>query len=81
MTETSIPLGKYRHYKESTHLYEVIGFARHSETHEEMVIYKAHYHSEQFGSQCVWVRPRAMFLEDVEYNGMTVPRFQFVESA
>jgi hypothetical protein len=81
MTEKSLKLGKYRHYRESENLYEVIGLALHSETHEEMVVYKALYDSEKFGNNRVWVRPKEMFLEDVEYDGVTVPRFQFVEFA
>ena len=80
MAEKTLKLGKYRHYK-SGDLYEVIGIALHTETLEELVVYRALYHSEKFGDNCMWVRPKAMFLEDVKYNGLTVPRFQFVETA
>lgn len=67
--------GKYRHYKGK--LYEVIGTARDSETLQEMVVYKALYDSE-FGKHALWVRPKKMFLETVEWEGKTVPRFEKV---
>jgi hypothetical protein len=60
--------GRYRHYKGN--LYEVIGIARHSETEEEMVVYRKLY-----GDHSLWVRPLTMFLEQVEVNGRLVPRF------
>ena len=63
-----LPLGKYRHYKGK--LYEVIGFAVHSETMEDMVIYKALY-----GERKTWVRPLAMWEELVSLNGTFVKRF------
>jgi len=75
MTEKSVKPGKYRHYK-SNNLYEVIGTALHSETLEELVVYRALYHSEKFGNNRIWVRPKEMFLGNVEYNNLTVPRFQ-----
>lgn len=67
-----VPLGKYRHYKGGE--YEVLGVARHSETHEELVVYRALY-----GDFDLWVRPLAMFLETVEVDGTCVPRFEHVE--
>ncbi|WP_058534517.1 DUF1653 domain-containing protein [Legionella saoudiensis] len=69
--------GKYRHYKNEK-LYEVIGLARHSETEEDMVVYKALYHCDDFGENQLWVRPKHMFFENVIHNGKTVPRFQRV---
>ena len=77
MTE-QIYYGTYLHYR-TEQLYEVIGFALHSETYEEMVIYKALYFCEKFGANQVWVRPRKMFLEMVEHNGCIVPRFMLVD--
>ncbi len=71
-----IKLGRYRHYKGK--LYQVIGIARHSETKEELVVYRALYQSEEFGENALWVRPKKMFLEDVEVNGKKIPRFQYV---
>ncbi|MBO5220288.1 MAG: DUF1653 domain-containing protein [Clostridia bacterium] len=62
--------GKYRHYKGN--LYEVVGVARHSETLEEMVVYRALY-----GEGGLWVRPMGMFLENVTVDGKTVPRFAY----
>ncbi len=63
--------GKYRHFKGQ--LYEVIGIAKHSETMEELVVYRALY-----DEQALWLRPKKMFLEKVKINGKTVPRFEFV---
>jgi hypothetical protein len=68
----SIPLGRYRHYKGGE--YEVLGVARHSETHEPMVIYRPLYN--QSG---LWVRPYAMFCEQVEVNGQLRPRFVLLQ--
>ncbi len=70
--------GTYKHYKGA--LYEVIGMARHSETLEEMVVYRALYDSADFGDRVLWVRPLTMFVEDIEYEGDMVPRFMFVDS-
>ena len=67
-----IKKGKYRHFKGNE--YEVIGTARHSETLEEMVVYKALY-----GEGGLWVRPASMWNETVERDGKTVNRFEFVE--
>ena len=66
--------GIYRHYKGN--LYEVIGTVRHSETLEELVLYKALYLSE---GENLWVRPLQMFMEEVEVEGKLVSRFAFVE--
>jgi hypothetical protein len=60
--------GRYRHFKGN--LYEVLGVARHSETGEEMVVYRALY-----GELGLWVRPVSMFVETVEHDGRRVPRF------
>ena len=62
------PTGKYRHYKGND--YEVIGVATHSETREPMVVYRPLY-----GEMGLWVRPLAMFMEEVTVEGKTVPRF------
>ncbi|MCE2786777.1 MAG: DUF1653 domain-containing protein [Bacteroidota bacterium] len=68
--------GIYKHYKGK--LYKVTGFARHSETLEEMVIYEALYDSEEFGYGATWVRPRKMFEEEVIVKGAAYSRFMFV---
>lgn len=68
---TQARLGKYKHYKDK--MYEVIGTARHSETLEEFVVYRALY-----GSGDLWVRPLKMFLESVEIHGESVPRFRYL---
>jgi len=73
--ETIVP-GIYQHYKGNR--YQVIGTARHSETLEELVIYKALYTSEDFGKNALWARPAKMFLETVELNGKKIPRFTFL---
>ncbi len=64
----TIEKGKYRHFKGGE--YEVIDVAYHSETSEEMVVYRALY-----GDNRLWVRPIKMFSETVEINGEKVPRF------
>lgn len=70
-----VKLGKWQHYKGKT--YEVLGVARHSETLEELVVYKALYDG-KFGKDSLWVRPKKMFLGNVIVNGKKVPRFKFV---
>ncbi|WP_158771447.1 DUF1653 domain-containing protein [Paraglaciecola sp. L1A13] len=64
----SIQIGKYRHYKGND--YEVIGVARHSEDESELVVYRPLY-----GERGLWVRPLSMFLEFVEIDGESIPRF------
>ncbi len=71
----SVPPGKYRHYKGQ--LYEVMAVAHHSETLEELVIYKALYKN-KMGAW--WVRPKAMFLKTVSVDGREVPRFKKIQS-
>ena len=71
--------GIYRHYKRGR-LYEIIGFAKDSETYEDMIVYKALYDCEEFGDQQVWVRPKAMFLEKVFHEGRYVSRFQLEDA-
>jgi len=66
-----LKLGKYKHYKGNK--YEVIGVAKHSETMEELVVYKALY-----GEGELWVRPLKMFEEEVEVDGKIVPRFKYI---
>ena len=78
MLALTTPGCKYRHYK-TEKLYQIIGIALHSETYEEMVIYKALYHCEQFGDGQVWARPKKMFFEELAYNGEIVPRFKYIE--
>ena len=64
--------GRYRHFKGNE--YEVIGVARHSETLEEMVVYRALY-----GDGELWVRPASMWSETVEKDGYRGPRLVPVE--
>ena len=68
MADIAIKPGRYRHFKGGE--YEVIGLAKHSETHEPMVVYRALY-----GECGLWVRPQEMFAETVERDGKTVRRF------
>ena len=63
--------GRYRHYKGKD--YQVIAIARHSETLEEMVVYRALY-----GKKQLWVRPAKMFGEKAVASGKKVPRFKFL---
>jgi len=71
-----VKLGKYIHFKGKE--YEVIGVARHSETFEELVVYRALYDSPEFGTNALWVRPKNMFLETIIKDGKEVPRFRYV---
>ena len=66
-----IKLGKYRHFKGNE--YEVVAIARHSETLEEMVVYKDLKNDEK-----VWVRPGSMWNETVERDGKVFKRFEFI---
>jgi hypothetical protein len=65
------PMGRYRHHKGGD--YEVLGVARHSETHEALVVYRPLYDGTGW-----WVRPHAMFFEDVDIDGERRPRFERV---
>jgi hypothetical protein len=67
----TVQTGRYRHYKGKE--YTVIGGARHSETEEELVVYRKEY-----DDHGLWVRPLAMFLENVEVGGQMVPRFKYI---
>lgn len=66
-----IRLGKYRHFKGNE--YEVIGTARHSETLEDFVVYRALY-----GEGGLWVRPFDMFVETIERDGKQFKRFEYI---
>ena len=68
---TTIHPGRYRHYKDKE--YTAIGVALHSETQEELVVYR-----QEYGDHGLWVRPKHMFLESVTVDGPAVPRFQYV---
>ncbi len=63
--------GRYRHFKGGE--YQVIGLAKHSETGESMVVYRALY-----GEGGLWVRPEAMFLDTLERDGKVFKRFEFI---
>ena len=73
MKELQYPVrpGRYRHYKGNE--YQVLGVARHSETEEEMVVYRALY-----GEGGLWVRPAAMWDEQIERDGQVVRRFTYI---
>jgi len=69
--EEQIRPGRYRHFKGGE--YEVLGLARHSETEEELVVYRALY-----GDRGLWVRPASMWCETVERGGKSFPRFTYI---
>jgi len=69
---SNLRTGLYQHYKGA--FYRVLEVARHSETAEELVVYQALY-----GEKGVWVRPLSMFIEQVEHDGQTLPRFAFCQ--
>jgi len=64
--------GRYRHFKGKE--YQVLGIATHSETGEELVVYRALY-----GEGGLWVRPTAMWMEQVDRDGYSGPRFILLE--
>ncbi len=68
--------GRYLHH--SGKEYEVIGIAHHSETLEEMVVYRGFYNSDEFGPNPLWVRPKEMFLENIIKDGKVCPRFELI---
>lgn len=74
MDMQEIRLGIWRHFKGNR--YQVIGVAKHSETLEDMVVYRALY-----GEGGLWVRPASMWLENVERDGKTYQRFVFEQEA
>jgi len=67
----SLKPGVYQHYKGP--LYKVDYVAMHSETEEELVIYQALY-----GERGMWARPLSMFIESIEVEGETRPRFAYL---
>ncbi len=67
----NIKLGRYRHYKGKE--YQVLGVAEHSETGEDLVVYRKLY-----DDYSMWVRPIGMFLEEVEVDGKNMHRFEFL---
>ncbi len=70
----NLELGLYKHYKGK--IYEVIGVARHSETLEELVVYKATYQPE---GENLWIRPVAMFTETILIDGIKKKRFEKID--
>ena len=72
--EMKVIPGRYRHFKGNE--YTVVGTARHSESQDELVVYR-----QEYGDHSLWVRPLAMFTEIVEVDGREIPRFQFVKAS
>ncbi len=72
MSDLTVSRGIYKHYKGN--LYEVLDTATHSETGERLVVYRALY-----GEYGLWVRPLAMFTEEIEIEGKKVKRFVLVK--
>ena len=74
MKNKEVKLGKYKHFK--GHLCKVIGMAKHSEDPEkEFVVYE---HVDENGKMQLWIRPKEMFLEQVEREGYSGPRFEYL---
>lgn len=73
-SQKQLKLGIYKHYKGKEYL--VTGIARHSETLEYLVTYISLYDN---SNGALWVRPLYMFLENVEVEGKTVPRFEYIK--
>jgi hypothetical protein len=73
----SVESGYYKHFKGN--IYQVIAVGKHSETTEEMVVYRGLYDSPH-GYGAVWIRPVVMFLETIERDGKTMRRFAPISS-
>ena len=71
MTKTTLKAGLYQHFKGNQ--YQVMDVVRHSETEEELVLYRALY-----GERGLWVRPVELFMGDKELDGKLVPRFTYL---
>lgn len=74
MTEQELPPGRYRHYKGGE--YEVVGVARHSESDEQLVVYRCLY-----DNNSLWVRPLSMFVEKIMIEGREISRFVRIDTA
>ena len=72
--KTGLVRREFRHFKGN--LYRLEGFAKDSETQEEMVVYRALY-----GDGGLWVRPAKMFFETIKRDGKTMKRFELLEDA
>ena len=71
MKSKKLKLGRYRHYKGGE--YEVIGVAKHSETLDHLVVYRALY-----DEHVLWARPLEMFSEKIEIDGNKMPRYKYI---
>ena len=67
--------GLYKHFKGG--VYEVLGLGHHSETMEEMVIYR--HDSQEYGKDSLWARPASMWFEHIERDGYSGPRFVYID--
>jgi len=73
---SDIKLGKYEHFKGKQ--YEVVGFAKNTETFERFVLYRPLYEPNDLEEDTVWARPMNMFVERVYFEGESVPRFKYL---
>lgn len=71
-----IKLGRYKHYKGNQ--YKVLAIGKHTETLEDLVIYKALYDSKEFGDQAIWVRPLQMLQGKAIQNNKEISRFEYI---
>lgn len=81
MKQADFKPGIYEHYKSTDtekRYYLVLGKARHTETEEILVTYTPMYYLKEHPGPRIQVRPFDMFLEEVEWNGQTVPRFRYI---
>lgn len=73
-TQSQLRMGIYRHFKGGK--YHLIDTVKHSESGEELVLYRCLY-----GDRDLWVRPKAMFFETVDVDGVPAPRFEFIAAS
>lgn len=77
MTTKRVKKGLYKHYKGAT--YEVLGEAVNSENKEELIVYQE-FNENKIENARIWVRPKNMFLEEVEIEGIKKPRFEYINN-
>ncbi len=84
MQPTLPPIGFYEHYKhdpngpEHSYVYEVTGYARNTEDKSFAVLYRPLYENDWFAPATAQARPLEMFMEDVEKDGVRIPRFTLI---
>lgn len=75
------PVGVYEHFKSTPDVrryYQLIGFAKHTETQEVLAVYIPLYVIPEHKGLRLQVRPLEMFTEEVVHDGKSLPRFRYI---